>query len=200
MSTTLFSKLGHVEVCSPSRTGRLFESLLQRKGIKRRVALRTPHHLSLPAIVESTDLVATVPLAVAVWFARHGVKLVPLPFNPGTFEVNQHWQRRYHQDARHRWLRQQVSTLFNDTTDSWRETAEKLYAKRGGQLRVADDRRCASCKFSSAIRIEPVSDDASIRLVSTPKRRRRLRTAGPATAGPLHLWCAKRIRGCAATL
>ncbi|HEY2678380.1 MAG TPA: LysR family transcriptional regulator [Steroidobacteraceae bacterium] len=130
MSTTIFSELGHVEVSSPSRTGRLFESLLRRKGIKRRVVLRTPHHLSLPAIVENTNLVATVPLAVAVWFARHKVKLVPLPFNPGTFEVNQHWHRRYHQDSRHRWLRQQVSALFNDATDSWRETAEKLYAKK----------------------------------------------------------------------
>jgi DNA-binding transcriptional LysR family regulator len=130
MSAAIFSKLGHVEVSSPSRTGKLLESLLQRRGIVRRVVLRTPHHLSLPAIVESTNLVATVPLAVAVWFARHGVKLVPLPFNPGSFEVHQHWHRRYHQDARHRWLRQQISALFNDATDSWREIAEKLYVKK----------------------------------------------------------------------
>jgi DNA-binding transcriptional LysR family regulator len=130
MSAALFSKLGHVEVSSPSRTGRLFESLLQRKGIKRRVVLRTPHHLSLPAIVEKTDLVATVPLAVAVWFARRGVKLVAPPFNPGTFEVHQHWHRRFHQDARHRWLRQQVAMLFNDSTDTWRETAQTLYGKK----------------------------------------------------------------------
>jgi DNA-binding transcriptional LysR family regulator len=130
MSASMFAKLGHVEVSSPSRTGHLFEQILQRKGIRRRVVLRTPHHLSLPAIVESTQLIATVPLAVAVWFARNGVRLVALPFNPGSFEVNQHWHRRYHRDARHRWLRQQVASLFNDETDDWRDLANKLYSKK----------------------------------------------------------------------
>jgi DNA-binding transcriptional LysR family regulator len=80
--------------------------------------------------VESTQLIATVPLAVAVWFARNGVRLVALPFNPGSFEVNQHWHRRYHRDARHRWLRQQVASLFNDETDDWRDLANKLYSKK----------------------------------------------------------------------
>jgi DNA-binding transcriptional LysR family regulator len=135
MSAPMFTKLGHVEVSSPSRTGRLFEQILQRKGIRRRVVLRTPHHLSLPAIVESTQLIATVPLAVAVWFARNGVKLVALPFNPGSFEVNQHWHRRYQQDARHRWLRQQVAMLFNDQTDEWRELANRLYLKKRSAIR-----------------------------------------------------------------
>jgi DNA-binding transcriptional LysR family regulator len=130
LSASMFSKLGHVEVSSPSRTGRLFEQILLRRGIRRRVVLRTPHHLSLPAIVESTQLIATVPFAVAVWFARNGVKLVALPFDPGTFEVHQHWHRRYHQDARHRWLRQQVALLFNDNSDDWQGVALKLYAKK----------------------------------------------------------------------
>ncbi len=136
MTAAMFTKLGHVEVSSPSRTGRLFEQILQRKGIRRRVVLRTPHHLSLPAIVESTQLIATVPLAVAVWFTRNGVKLVALPFNPGSFEVNQHWHRRYQQDARHRWLRQQVAMLFNDDTDEWRELANKLYLKKRSGART----------------------------------------------------------------
>ncbi len=135
LTTAMFNRLGHVEVSSPSRTGHLFEQIVQRNGLRRRVALRTPHHLSLPAIVESTQLIATVPLAVAVWFARHGVRLVALPFNPGTFDVHQHWHRRYHQDSRHRWLRQQVAMLFNDDNDPWRSLAEKLYSKRQSHTR-----------------------------------------------------------------
>jgi hypothetical protein len=72
MTTHAFSRLGHVVVTSPSRSARLLESWLKSKRIERNVALRTPHHLSLPAIIEATDLVGTVPLAVAVWFAQHG--------------------------------------------------------------------------------------------------------------------------------
>jgi len=135
MTASTFAKLGHVEVSSPSRTGRLFEQLLQRRGIRRRVVLQTPHHLSLPAIVENTQLIATVPLAVAAWFARSGVKLVALPFDPGAFEVNQHWHRRFQQDARHRWLRQQVAHLFNDTTDQWQALAAQLYSNKRQRAR-----------------------------------------------------------------
>jgi DNA-binding transcriptional LysR family regulator len=72
MTAHAFSRLGHVVVTSPSRSARLLESWLKSKRIERNVVLRTPHHLSLPAIIEATDLVGTVPLAVAVWFAQHG--------------------------------------------------------------------------------------------------------------------------------
>lgn len=70
LTVNAFSQLGHVVVTSPSRSGQLFGDWLLRKGIERRVVLRTPHHLSLPAIVENTDLVATVPLVVAAHFAE----------------------------------------------------------------------------------------------------------------------------------
>jgi DNA-binding transcriptional LysR family regulator len=128
LTTRAFVQLGHVVVISPSRTGRLFETLLQRRGIERRIVLRTSHHLSLPAIIESTDLLATVPLAVGVRFADvNAVQLVPLPFRPEMFDVKQHWHRRYQRDARHRWLRQQVATLFNEASDAWLSVEKTLY-------------------------------------------------------------------------
>ena len=133
MTALAFSRLGHVVVTSPSRSANLLESWLKSRRIERNVVLRTPHHLSLPAIIEATDLVGTVPLAVAVWFAQHGaVQVVPLPSRPPVFEVNQHWHRRYHQDARHRWLRQQLSSLFNERSDDWRTVEQALYGGKSG--------------------------------------------------------------------
>jgi DNA-binding transcriptional LysR family regulator len=128
-----FAQLGHVVVTSPARSGQLFETWLRRKHIERRVVLRTPHHLSLPVIVESTDLIATVPLAVGARFAdTNSLELMPLPFKPPMFNVEQHWHRRLQSDARHRWLRQQVASLFNDSSDDWVAVERRLY---GGQLR-----------------------------------------------------------------
>lgn len=133
LTTQAFSELGHVVVTSPSRTGRLFESSLQRRGIQRRIVLRTPHNLSLPAIIESTDLIATVPLAVGMRFADvSAVRIVPLPFRPEVFEVKQYWHRRYQDDLRHRWIRQQIAALFNDTSDKWLALERTLY---GPELR-----------------------------------------------------------------
>jgi DNA-binding transcriptional LysR family regulator len=130
LTTSMFSSLGHVEVVSPHRTGRLFQKILQRRALQRRVVLQTWHHWSLPAVVAATQLVATVPLAVGASFAHKDVKLVALPFNPGSFDVSQYWHRRYHQDARHRWLRHEVGMLFNDETDEWRDLATALYSRK----------------------------------------------------------------------
>ena len=120
-------------VASPARSGRLFDTWLHRQNIERRIVLRTPHHLSLPVIVESTDLIATVPLAVGVRFAEtNALDLMPLPFKPPMFNVEQHWHRRLQSDARHRWLRQQIASLFNDSSDDWAPVERRMY---GRQLR-----------------------------------------------------------------
>lgn len=127
MTTALYSQLGHVIVTSPSRAGALLETSLRNAGIERRIAMRTPHHLSLPAIIENTDLVATVPLVLATFFAKHGaVKIVPLPFPPASFALEQHWHRRYQQDARHSWMRNQIAGLFNDASDDWKSVEQQL--------------------------------------------------------------------------
>ena len=133
MTAQAFSQVGHVVVESPSRSAALFASWLKQRRITRNVVLRIPHHMSLAAIVETSDLIATVPLAVADWYARHGaVQITPLPFKPPVFGVHQHWHRRYQHDPRNSWLRQQISQLFNERSDDWREIEQNLY---GASLR-----------------------------------------------------------------
>lgn len=130
MTMNAYREFGHVMVTSPSRTAGLFQETLSEMGVERREVLRTPHYLSLPSILETTDLIATVPLAAGVRLAKSAnVKLVPLPFRPKMFMVQQHWHRRFHNEPRHRWLREQVAFLFNDASDLWRDTEEALYGK-----------------------------------------------------------------------
>ncbi len=125
-----YASAGHAVVSSPARSNTLFEQFLQRRGIERRIVLSTPHHLSLPAIVEETDLLATVPLATGARFARMGtIELVRLPFKPPSFSVQQHWHRLYQHEPRNAWLRAQVAGLFNDATDEWVEIEAAMYGK-----------------------------------------------------------------------
>jgi len=125
-----YAEAGHAVVSSPARSNMLFEQFLQRRGIERRIVMSTPHHLSLPAIVEETDLLATVPLATGARFAKLGtVELVRLPFKPPSFAVQQNWHRLYHHDPRSQWLRACVAQLFNDATDEWAETEAELYGR-----------------------------------------------------------------------
>ena len=131
-----YAAAGHAVVSSPARSNTLFEQFLQSRGVERRVVLSTPHHLSLPAIVSRSDLIATVPLAAAALFVELGtIELVRLPFEPPSFAVQQHWHRLYHHEPRNAWLRGQVASLFNDATDEWVEIEARLYGKGMRQQR-----------------------------------------------------------------
>ncbi|HWH82120.1 MAG TPA: LysR family transcriptional regulator [Burkholderiaceae bacterium] len=133
-----YLKHGHAAVASPARSNSLLEQVLERRGLRRRVVMRTPHYLGLPAIIESTELVAILPLAAGARFAQMGsVQLLPLPFEPPSFGVQQHWHQRVQHDSRHRWLRATMADLFNEATDEWRDVESALYGKdyRGRQRR-----------------------------------------------------------------
>jgi DNA-binding transcriptional LysR family regulator len=82
----------------------------------------TPHFMSIPMIVARSDLIVTVPHALGMWFSATNANLrtVALPFRVRGVDLKQHWHRRYHEDARSRWLRQFVYGLFNDDTDEWK--------------------------------------------------------------------------------
>lgn len=102
----------HVEIVGG--TGQqLLDSALAKAGAQRRVALRMPGFLGLPAIIGATDLIATLPrqigetLAQGAGLATHDCP-VPVP----RFAVKQHWHPRAHADAANRWLRSCVETLF----------------------------------------------------------------------------------------
>lgn len=118
-----FLEIEHAVVHAEGRSQELFEKLLARKRIRRRIALHTPHFLSIPIIVSRSDLMATVPHALALYFARLAPQQFAAaspPFDVAGFDVKQHWHRKFHHDARNQWLRRQVAELFNDATDEWR--------------------------------------------------------------------------------
>jgi DNA-binding transcriptional LysR family regulator len=111
----------HAVVRAEGRSQEIFERFLERNKLKRKIVLLTPHFLSLPMVIARSDLIATVPHALAVYFARlsSGLAVGNPPFDIGGFDVKQHWHRKFHNDSRSKWLRRQVSQLFNDETDEW---------------------------------------------------------------------------------
>jgi DNA-binding transcriptional LysR family regulator len=118
-----FLAMEHAVVHAEGRSQEIFERFLERKRIRRKVVLHTPHFLSIPIIIARSDLVATVPHALAIYFARmsRDLALAMPPFDIAGFDVKQHWHRKFHNDPRNCWLREQVANLFNDDNDEWRE-------------------------------------------------------------------------------
>ena len=120
-----FMSLGHAVVNAEGRSQEVFERYLQKRGIRRHVVLNTPHFMSLPAIVSQSDLVATVPLAVGVWFSSTArIRMAKPPFPVPRFDLKQHWHRRLNNDPQSKWLRTLIYSLFNEDVDEWREYAD----------------------------------------------------------------------------
>ena len=103
----------HVVFEAPTRTQGLLESYLLKRGIDRDVALTTPHFMSLPEIIAGTDLIATVPDAIADAFAEiKRLARLELPFRSPVFETHLHWSKSVHNDLANKWLRSLLFQAF----------------------------------------------------------------------------------------
>jgi DNA-binding transcriptional LysR family regulator len=109
-----FTQLEHAVVRAESRTEEVIERYLARKKIHRHVVLTTPHFASAPIIVSQSDLVVTVPEPVARYFVgvSADLRIVGLPFELPRIDMKQFWHRKFHHDARNRWLRTLIYKLF----------------------------------------------------------------------------------------
>jgi DNA-binding transcriptional LysR family regulator len=100
-------------VAHQTSTTTLIEQYLVEHGLTRRVALRVPHFMVVPDIVQSTDLIATLPsYVIRHTQPRPGLKMVQLPFEVPGFEIKQFWHQRSHDDPGNRWLRGVIGELF----------------------------------------------------------------------------------------
>jgi DNA-binding transcriptional LysR family regulator len=108
----------HVVVQQEGKSHEVFEQALADQGLSRRTALSLPHFLAVPLIIAESDLIATVPYAVAKGFARMaGLKLLRPPIRVPEADVKQHWHSRYHNDETNKWIRGVVSGLFGERPD-----------------------------------------------------------------------------------
>ena len=89
------------------------ERHLSALGITRRVVLRVPHFTVVPAIVQQTDLITTLPSYVLSYIRNlPNLKTFKLPFDVPSYDIKQFWHERKHKDPANRWLRTLVSELF----------------------------------------------------------------------------------------
>lgn len=110
-----FEQADHAVIDSESRSNAIFEQALATHGLARRVALRMPHHLAVPAVVIDSGLVVTVPYAVGAAFARMAaVRILQPPFESPLVDVHQWWHARFGRDPFNRWVRETVAGLFGE--------------------------------------------------------------------------------------
>jgi DNA-binding transcriptional LysR family regulator len=112
----------HAVVYGAGRTYEIFERFLRSKKIQRRVALETPHFMSIPFVISQSDLIVTVPHAIGVFVksVHMNIRIAQPPIRTPRIDLKMHWHRNFQRDAKNRWLRDIVADLFTDESDEWR--------------------------------------------------------------------------------
>jgi DNA-binding transcriptional LysR family regulator len=116
MTLAQFSRLGHVGVTAPNTGHGEIDNLLARAGVTRRIRLVVPHFTAVGHILQSTDLIATLPQRFADR-SKDPFDLVvsPHPVKLPEIAINMFWHARYNRDPDNMWLRQLFSELFSGT-------------------------------------------------------------------------------------
>lgn len=108
LSLEAYCSLPHLVVSAQGRASRVDE-VLERRGLRRRVALRVPSFLLAPLLVARSDLVATVPARVAQRVAGPlSLRVYELPLPLPEFTVALGWHERFREDPAHAWFRRTV--------------------------------------------------------------------------------------------
>jgi len=122
LSLAQFLSLEHAVVYGAGRTYEIFERFLRSKKIHRRVALQTPHFMSIPFVISQSDLIVTVPHAVGMFVksVHMNIRIAQPPLRVPRIDLKLHWHRNFQRDAKNKWLREIVASLFTDELDEWR--------------------------------------------------------------------------------
>lgn len=85
------------------------DEALAQVGMRRTIASWLPSALSSPAVVASSDLLATVPERVARNFAGAlGLQVLAPPVALADIDIALYWHERAHHSSAHRWMRERM--------------------------------------------------------------------------------------------
>ena len=113
LTLELFQEAKHLVVTTEGTGHAIVEKFLGKQRIQRNIVLRLPSFLGLSIIIESTDLIVTVPRLLAETLSNRGnIKLIEPPIKLPSYKVKQHWHERYHHDPGIQWLRGVFAKLF----------------------------------------------------------------------------------------
>lgn len=84
------------------------DAVLLALGARRRIALTLPHMLALPAVLQSSDLIAAVPSRVATLDACRSLQTFELPVAVKPWRIEMLWHPTARADPAISWLREKI--------------------------------------------------------------------------------------------
>jgi DNA-binding transcriptional LysR family regulator len=115
LTVPAFLAAEHIVIRPEGRSQDVLERFIERRKMRRKIAMYTSNVLSVPFIVMDSNLVATLPYAVVTRFASLTSQVAAaLPPFDITYDLKLHWHRRFDKEPRSIWLREQLAAVFKD--------------------------------------------------------------------------------------
>jgi DNA-binding transcriptional LysR family regulator len=109
-----YTRLGHVIVSGDGGGFSGFiDDILTSSGKRRHVAVSVQHYSVVPLLLQSTDLVCTLPQRFLSRYSNT-LRSLRLPFETRPFTLHATWHARFNNDQGHQWLRQQLKECATD--------------------------------------------------------------------------------------
>jgi DNA-binding transcriptional LysR family regulator len=117
--------LPHALISTGGGDSGLVDAVLAKRKKQRRIAATVPNFVGAPHLVASSDLIATVPRAIA----EYGARVLPIELHAPPLELPRGdaylwWHQRFNNDPGHRWWRKALLDAFAP----WREHGRRLAA------------------------------------------------------------------------
>ncbi len=115
MPATDFFAADHVAIVSAGTGHGKVDEIIDSKAVKRKIKLTVPHFVAVGHILQSTDMVATVPERLAHSMVQpFDLAYLPHPVKLPQIAINLFWHARVHKDPASQWLRNLVFDLHSD--------------------------------------------------------------------------------------
>jgi len=104
-----YLSLRHV-VLSPRASSRpMIDLALAKRGLQRKISVTVPHFLSMPQMVQMSNMLCTLPRRMANFYADHfRVMSHTVPIRTPKFPVYLIWHETFNKDSGHQWLRRHL--------------------------------------------------------------------------------------------
>lgn len=106
MSLDSYLTLPHIVLSGKSNSHPMIDMALSKRGLRRKIALRVPHFMSMPLVVQSTNMLCTLPERMGRLYATNfNLKLHKVPVGTPRFPIYLAWHKSLDHDAGHQWFR-----------------------------------------------------------------------------------------------
>ncbi len=113
MTQREFFTAEHVRVISEGTGHDRADEIIESGTAKRRIRLLVPHFVAIGHIVQTSEMIATVPELYALRYEKPlNLSYAAHPIDLPKVEINLFWHARYHRDPGNQWLRQLIFRLF----------------------------------------------------------------------------------------